>query len=123
VTIAFGIRNVEHIEAACAEIHRVLAPGGRLAVLEFSIPRTPIVRSVYLFYFNHVLPRIGRLVARHEAYGYLPASVGAFQKPDEFVKILRQCGFSNVKARPLTLGIVYLYTGTRASGLGAKGRD
>jgi demethylmenaquinone methyltransferase/2-methoxy-6-polyprenyl-1,4-benzoquinol methylase len=113
VTVAFGIRNVEHTEAACAEMHRVLAPGGRLAVLEFAIPRTPIVRAAYLFYFNQVLPRIGRLVARHEAYGYLPASVGAFQTPDEFVKLLRQSGFSRVEARPLTLGIVYLYTGTR----------
>jgi demethylmenaquinone methyltransferase/2-methoxy-6-polyprenyl-1,4-benzoquinol methylase len=119
VTIAFGIRNVEHPAAACAEMHRVLAPGGRLAVLEFAIPKTPIVRAGYLFYFNHVLPRIGRLVARHEAYGYLPASVGAFQTPDEFVKLLRQTGFSQVKARPLTLGIVYLYTGTRGAGPGA----
>jgi demethylmenaquinone methyltransferase/2-methoxy-6-polyprenyl-1,4-benzoquinol methylase len=123
VTIAFGIRNVEHNEAACAEMHRVLVPGGRLAVLEFAIPTTPIVRAAYLFYFNHILPRIGRLVARHEAYGYLPASVGAFQTPEEFVKVLRQSGFSVVKARPLTLGIAYLYTGTRGSepGAGAKG--
>jgi demethylmenaquinone methyltransferase/2-methoxy-6-polyprenyl-1,4-benzoquinol methylase len=113
VTIAFGIRNVEQTAAACAEMHRVLAPGGRLAVLEFAIPRTALVRSAYLFYFNHILPRIGRLVARHEAYGYLPASVGAFQTPDEFVKLLRQSGFAHVEARPLTLGIVYLYTGTR----------
>jgi demethylmenaquinone methyltransferase/2-methoxy-6-polyprenyl-1,4-benzoquinol methylase len=87
-------------------------------VLEFAIPRTPIVRAAYLFYFNHILPRIGRLVARHEAYGYLPASVGAFQTPDEFVKLLRHSGFSDVKARPLTLGIVYLYTGARGQGLG-----
>ena len=111
VTIAFGIRNVEQTAAACAEMHRVLAPGGRLAVLEFAIPSTPIVRAGYLWYFNHVLPRIGRLVARHEAYGYLPASVGAFQTPDEFVKLLRHSGFVDVQARPLTLGIVYLYTG------------
>jgi demethylmenaquinone methyltransferase / 2-methoxy-6-polyprenyl-1,4-benzoquinol methylase len=121
VTIAFGIRNVEHAEAACLEMHRVLAPGGRLAVLEFAIPRTPIVRAAYLFYFNHILPRIGRLVARHEAYGYLPASVGAFQTPEEFVKLLRQSGFSCVEARPLTWGIVYLYSGTRVSGLGSGG--
>jgi demethylmenaquinone methyltransferase / 2-methoxy-6-polyprenyl-1,4-benzoquinol methylase len=113
VTIAFGIRNVEHPGAACAEMHRVLAPGGRLAVLEFAIPRKPIVRAAYLFYFNCILPRIGRLVARHDAYGYLPASVGAFQTPEEFVKVLRHTGFSRVEARPLTLGIVYLYTGTR----------
>ncbi len=111
VTIAFGIRNVERTAVACAEMHRVLSPGGRLAVLEFAIPSAPIVRAGYLWYFNHVLPRIGRLVARHEAYGYLPASVGAFQTPDEFVKLLRQAGFTDVEARPLTFGIVYLYTG------------
>jgi demethylmenaquinone methyltransferase/2-methoxy-6-polyprenyl-1,4-benzoquinol methylase len=113
VTIAFGIRNVEHTEAACAEMHRVLAPRGRLAVLEFAIPQAPVVRAGYLFYFNHVLPRIGRLVARHDAYGYLPASVGAFHAPAVFAKLLRDCGFSDIEARPLTLGIVYLYTGTR----------
>jgi demethylmenaquinone methyltransferase/2-methoxy-6-polyprenyl-1,4-benzoquinol methylase len=67
---------------------------------------------VYLWYFNQVLPRIGRLVSRHHgAYAYLPASVGTFASPEEFVKILRQRGFEDVAAVPLTLGIVYLYTG------------
>jgi demethylmenaquinone methyltransferase / 2-methoxy-6-polyprenyl-1,4-benzoquinol methylase len=114
VTIAFGIRNVEHTAAACAEMHRVLAPGGRFAILEFAIPTTPGVRGAYLWYFTHVLPRIGRLVSRHAAaYGYLPASVGAFASPDEFVTILRQAGFSAVSASPLTFGIVILYTGCR----------
>ena len=114
VTIAFGIRNVENINAACDEISRVLKRGGRLAVLEFSIPTTPGVRAAYLWYFNHVLPRIGRLVSRHDAaYGYLPASVGAFASPGEFVKILRQSGFVDVSAVPLTMGIVFLYTARR----------
>jgi demethylmenaquinone methyltransferase/2-methoxy-6-polyprenyl-1,4-benzoquinol methylase len=114
VTIAFGIRNVQNTAAACDEIHRVLSPGGRLAVLEFGIPTTPGLRAAYLWYFNRVLPRIGSLVSRHNAaYGYLPASVGAFASPDEFVKILRHSGFSDVRAVPLTFGIVYLYTATR----------
>jgi len=114
VTIAFGIRNVENINAACDEIYRVLKQGGRLAVLEFSIPTTPAVRGVYLWYFNHLLPRIGRLVSRHHAaYLYLPASVGAFASPGEFVKILRQSGFVDVSAVPLTMGIVFLYTARR----------
>jgi demethylmenaquinone methyltransferase / 2-methoxy-6-polyprenyl-1,4-benzoquinol methylase len=114
VTVAFGIRNVENTVLACAEMHRVLAPGGRLAILEFAIPSAPLVRGVYLWYFNRVLPSIGRLVSRHNAaYGYLPASVGAFASPDEFVKILRQQGFADVYASPLTLGIVYLYTAVR----------
>jgi demethylmenaquinone methyltransferase/2-methoxy-6-polyprenyl-1,4-benzoquinol methylase len=115
VTIAFGIRNVEQTSVACAEMHRVLAAGGRLAVLEFAIPSAPVVRAAYLWYFNVVLPRVGRLVARHDAYGYLPESVGAFHTPDEFVKLLRQAGFADVQARPLTFGIVYLYTARRSA--------
>lgn len=114
VTIGFGIRNVEDTTAACTEMHRVLKPGGRLAILEFAIPTTPIVRAAYLWYFNQVLPRIGRLVSRHNAaYGYLPASVGAFASPDEFVTILRHAGFDRISASPLTFGIVFLYTAAR----------
>jgi demethylmenaquinone methyltransferase/2-methoxy-6-polyprenyl-1,4-benzoquinol methylase len=114
VTVAFGIRNVERTEVACAEMRRVLVPGGRLAVLEFAIPRTPGVRAMYLWYFNHVLPRVGRLISRHNAaYGYLPASVSAFASPEDFVRLLQRVGFSDVTARPLTLGIVYMFTARR----------
>jgi demethylmenaquinone methyltransferase/2-methoxy-6-polyprenyl-1,4-benzoquinol methylase len=114
VTIGFGIRNVQNTAAACAEIHRTLTPGGRIAILEFAIPTTPLVSSAYRFYFNRVLPAIGRLISKHHAaYGYLPASVGAFASPDEFVKILRHAGFVDIKASPLTFGIVYLYTARR----------
>ena len=114
VTIAFGIRNVLDAAGACAEVRRVLKSGGRFAILEFAIPTTPGLRAAYLWYFNRVLPRIGALVSRHEgAYGYLPASVGAFASPDEFVKLLRQSGFTDINARPLTFGIVFLYTGRR----------
>jgi demethylmenaquinone methyltransferase/2-methoxy-6-polyprenyl-1,4-benzoquinol methylase len=114
LTIGFGIRNVENTAAACGEMHRVLAPGGRIAILEFAIPATPGVRTLYLWYFNHLLPRLGRLISRHtSAYGYLPASVGAFASPEEFVTILRQHGFVDAAAARLTFGIVCLYTGRR----------
>ena len=114
VTMAFGIRNVERPEAACREIRRVLRPRGRLAILEFAIPGNSIVRTGYLWYFRHVLPRIGRLISRHDvAYGYLPASVGAFATPEECVTILRHSGFLEIDAVPLTFGIVFLYTARR----------
>ena len=114
ITIGFGIRNVENPGVACDEMRRVLSPGGRIAILEFAIPTTPGIRGLYLWYFRNVLPLIGRMVSRHSAaYGYLPASVGAFASPGEFVTILRQRGFVNVAAVQLTFGVVVLYTGTR----------
>jgi demethylmenaquinone methyltransferase/2-methoxy-6-polyprenyl-1,4-benzoquinol methylase len=111
ITVAFGIRNVQDTAAACGEMFRVLAPGGRIAVLEFAIPTLPGVRAAYLWYFKHILPCFGRVISRHNAaYSYLPESVGAFATPDEFVKLLRQAGFTDISAVPLTFGIVYLYT-------------
>lgn len=116
VTIAFGIRNVEQPERACAELFRVLRPGGRLAILEFGLPIVPAVRPLYLWYFNHILPRIGRVVSRHDgAYTYLPQSVGSFPSGEAFAGVLRRAGFSAVESRPLTLGIVYLYSASKPS--------
>jgi len=112
VTIAFGIRNVQRADVACAELVRVLRPGGRVAILEFGVPRVPGIKPLYLWYFTHVLPRVGRAISGHgAAYSYLPASVGTFARPAEFVGTLRAAGFSDVRADPLTFGIVYLYTG------------
>jgi demethylmenaquinone methyltransferase/2-methoxy-6-polyprenyl-1,4-benzoquinol methylase len=111
VTVAFGIRNVQRPEVACAEMARVLRPGGRLAILEFGLPRIPGVKPLYLWYFTHVLPRIGRAISGHSAaYSYLPASVGTFAPPSDFVETLRRAGFADIRADPLTFGIVYLYT-------------
>jgi demethylmenaquinone methyltransferase/2-methoxy-6-polyprenyl-1,4-benzoquinol methylase len=113
VTIAFGIRNVQDPGLACAELLRVLRPGGRLAILEFGLPVA--LRPLYLWYFNQVLPRIGRAVSRHTmAYDYLPQSVGSFPWGQGFATILRDAGFSQVRAKPLSLGIVYLYTAAKS---------
>ena len=115
--IAFGIRNVADPALALHEIRRVLAPGGRLAVLEFSLPETPVVREAYRWYFRHVLPRIGRLVSRHgEAYTYLPASVDAFRSPDAFRGLMAEAGLIDTKAVRLSLGVVYLYTARAPAG-------
>ena len=115
VTVAFGIRNVQRPELACAEMARALKRGGRLAILEFGVPRIPGISTLYLWYFRYLLPLVGRTVSGHTAaYSYLPASVGAFPPPAEFMTILRQAGFTDVRAVPLTLGIVYLYTARRA---------
>ena len=114
-TVAFGIRNVERPEQGCREIARALRPGGRLAILEFGVPRIPGISRLYLWYFKYLLPLIGRTVSGHTgAYSYLPESVGTFPPPAEFVTILRQAGFVDVQAVPLTLGIVYLYVARRA---------
>jgi len=115
VTVAFGIRNVEQVAIACDEMHRVLKPGGRLAILEFAVPTTPGVSALYVWYLNQVLPRIGRAISRHDAaYGYLPASIGAFASPEEFVKTLRQAGFIEIAPARLTFGSVILYTARKA---------
>jgi demethylmenaquinone methyltransferase/2-methoxy-6-polyprenyl-1,4-benzoquinol methylase len=109
-TIAFGIRNVLDPELACREFRRVLAPGGQLAVLEFGAPRLPGVRAIYLWYFRHVLPVVGRLISKHnDAYTYLPASVIEFPDGDAFADLLRRSGLVDVSYQTLSLGIVYLY--------------
>jgi len=116
ITIAFGIRNVEQVALACAEMSRVLRPRGRLAILEFAVPTAPGLSTIYLWYLHHVLPRIGRLVSRHNAaYGYLPASISSFTAPQEFVKLLRQAGFAEVAPVRLTFGSVILYTARKGS--------
>ncbi|MCX6552163.1 MAG: bifunctional demethylmenaquinone methyltransferase/2-methoxy-6-polyprenyl-1,4-benzoquinol methylase UbiE [Acidobacteria bacterium] len=112
--VAFGIRNVEQPQQTYAEVFRVLRPGGRFAILEFGLPPMPGVRQAYLWYFRHVLPRIGGMVSGHaSAYAYLPESVETFPAPALVLSQLQAAGFCTVKAVPLTFGVVYLYSAAK----------
>lgn len=114
--VAFGIRNVLDPWRTCREFHRVLVPGGRLAILEFGAPQRPVLRRLYLWYFNQVLPRVGRLISRHDdAYSYLPQSVVAFPTGDAFLSLLRDAGFADASFQRLSFGIVYLYLARKHS--------
>ena len=117
VTVAFGVRNFERLERGLCEMLRVLKPGGKAVILEFSIPQNRIFRSIFHFYFFRILPFVGRLVSKDtHAYNYLPASVQSFPHGEELKNKMKNCGFSDLKVRPLTFGIASIYTGLKVSG-------
>ncbi|MBN2615040.1 MAG: bifunctional demethylmenaquinone methyltransferase/2-methoxy-6-polyprenyl-1,4-benzoquinol methylase UbiE [Bacteroidales bacterium] len=110
VTVAFGVRNFENLDAGLKEMQRVLKKGGQVAVLEFSKPAGFPMRNLYYFYFKRVLPLIGRMVSKHDsAYTYLPASVVAFPEGTHFMQRMKAAGFSNPRQKRLTFGIATLY--------------
>jgi len=120
VTIAFGIRNVTDVGTALGEMYRVLRPGGRALILEFSLPPNRIVRFIYLFYFRSILPRLGGIISGDRyAYRYLNETVETFPYGKDFCDLMTRAGFSNTKETLLTFGVATIYSGDR---IGSDGK-
>jgi len=114
VTVAYGVRNFENLELGLDDIHRVLKPGGKAVILEFSKPKVFPVKQLYKFYFNYITPGIGKLFSKDSrAYTYLPESVAAFPDGETFKALMDKIGFKNTKCRPLAFGICSIYTGVK----------
>ena len=114
VIVAFGVRNFENLESGLKEIFRVLKMGGKVVILEFSVPEVFPLKQLFNFYFNTVLPQIGRYVSKdNEAYSYLPESVNAFPRGNDFVYLLKNVGFKKASCNQLTFGISSIYTGQK----------
>ena len=115
VTVAFGLRNIADTARGLAEMARVTKPGGRLAILEFSLPRSALIRTGYLWYFRNVLPRLGNAVARNgsDAYTYLNQSVEEFPSGERLAALVRAAGYETVEMVPLSFGIATLTIATR----------
>ena len=113
-TIAFGIRNMENLKHVLKEMFRVLNTEGRALILEFSLPRNPIIRSVHLFYIRHLIPLIGALFSGHyQAYRYLNQTIETFPYGDDFCALMIETGFQNVQAHPLLFGTASIYCGDK----------
>lgn len=114
VTVAFGVRNFEHLEVGLKEMQRVLRPGGKVIILEFSMPEHFPMKQLYRFYFRHILPYVGGWISGNKAaYTYLPESVMKFPQGKVFLGIMRDCGFSDVLQQKLSFGIASLYIGIK----------
>ncbi len=114
ITVAYGVRNFEHLRDGYAEMLRVLRPGGMLCVLELSTPANPLVKPFYAAYTRGVIPLVGRIVSRDSsAYSYLPKSIRAVPVRDEMTLIIAEAGFAGAEYRSLTLGVCTMYTATK----------
>lgn len=110
ISVGFGVRNFEHLELGLSQMCRVLTPGGKLVILELSVPSNAFIRWCYKLYFLKILPAIGGLISGNRgAYEYLPASVLRFPGPEKFIPMLKSAGFAQVDHTPLTLGICRMY--------------
>ncbi|MDN3689005.1 bifunctional demethylmenaquinone methyltransferase/2-methoxy-6-polyprenyl-1,4-benzoquinol methylase UbiE [Cyclobacterium jeungdonense] len=114
VIVSFGVRNFENLEKGLADMYRVLKPGGKTVILEFSKPKKFPMKQGYSFYFKYILPQIGRMISKdHSAYTYLPESVKAFPDGRDFLGILEKVGFKQTQCKTLTFGISSIYTGIK----------
>ncbi len=114
ITVAFGVRNLSRLEKGLREMWRVLRPGGRLVILEFSRPINPVVRPLYFFYLMRILPRLGGWISGdEEAYRYLASSISLFCAPGELARKMGEAGYRRVTHRPVTAGIGTIYTGEK----------
>ena len=114
IIVAFGVRNFENLEKGLSEMFRVLRPGGKVVVLEFSKPKSFPFKQLYNFYFKNILPTLGKTISKdNSAYTYLPESVKSFPDGKAFTSILDKLGFKQTVCKPLTLGISSIYTGIK----------